>query len=116
MGQAQGIIGVFFILFLAFLLSSNRKKINYKIIFWGLGLQLFFAIIILVTPIGKPFFGWFDRVIKKLLKFSEQGSEFLFSSFLNGTTNIEAPIYNFAFIALPTVIFFSALMAMFYHY
>ena len=116
MAQFQGLIGVFFILFLAFLLSNNRKKINYRVIFWGLGLQLFFAIIILVTPIGKPFFGWFDRAIQTLLNFSEKGSEFLFSSFLNGTSNIEAPLFNFAFIALPTVIFFSALMAMFYHY
>ena len=83
MAQFQGLIGVIFILFLAFLLSNNRKKINYRVIFWGLGLQLFFAIIILVTPIGKPFFGWFDRAIQTLLNFSEKGSEFLFSSFLN---------------------------------
>ena len=114
MGQAQGIIGVFFILFLAFLLSNNRKKINYKIIFWGLGLQLFFAILILLTPIGTPIFNWFDTAINKLLGFSLQGSEFLFKHF--GTKNIEAPLWNFAFIALPTVIFFSSLMAMFYHY
>ena len=61
MGQAQGIIGVFFILFLAFLLSNNRSGINYKTIFWGIGLQLFFAILILLTPIGTPIFDWFDK-------------------------------------------------------
>ena len=114
MGQIQGIIGIIFIVFLAFLLSNNKRRINYKVVAWGLGLQLFFAIIIIVTPIGKPFFSWFDSAIRTLLDFSEKGSEFLFASF--GTGNIEGPLMNFAFIALPTVIFFSALMAMFYHY
>jgi len=75
---------------------------------------MFFAIIIILTPIGKPFFSWFDRVIKTLLDFSQKGSDFLFASFITG--EIEVPLINFAFIALPTVIFFSALMAMFYHY
>tara|TARA_Y100001970_G_C14197487_1_gene838985 strand:+ start:321 stop:2093 length:1773 start_codon:yes stop_codon:yes gene_type:complete len=114
MAQVQGVIGVFFILFLAFLLSNNRTKINYRTIFWGLGLQLFFAILILLTPIGTPIFDWFDKAIQTLLRFSEEGSKFLFSSFITGS--IEGPLVNFAFIALPTVIFFSALMAMFYHY
>ena len=114
MAQVQGLIGAIFIVFLAFLLSNNKKRINYRIVVWGLGLQLFFAIIIIVTPIGKPFFSWFDSAIRTLLDFSQKGSEFLFASF--GTGNIEGPLMNFAFIALPTVIFFSALMAMFYHY
>ena len=112
--QLQGVLGIFFIIFLAYLLSNNKTKINYKIVFWGLGLQLFFATIIIITPIGAPFFQWFDSAIKTLLDFSQKGSEFLFSSFVTGS--IEVPLINFAFIALPTVIFFSALMAMFYHY
>ena len=114
MGQFQGIIGVLFIIFLCYLLSNNKKAINYKTIVWGLGLQIFFALIILVTPIGKPFFNWFDKAINKLLTFSVEGSKFLFEQF--GTKAIEGPLLNFAFIALPTVIFFSALMAMMYHF
>ena len=112
--QLQGVLGVFFIIFLAYLLSNNKSEINYKVVFWGLGLQIFFAIIIILTPIGRPFFQWFDSAIKTLLEFSQKGSDFLFSSFITGS--IEVPLINFAFIALPTVIFFSALMAMFYHY
>ena len=114
MGQFQGIIGVLFIIFLCYLLSNNKKAINYKTIVWGLGLQIFFALIILVTPIGKPFFNWFDKAINKLLTFSVEGSKFLFEQF--GTKAIEGPLWNFAFIALPTVIFFSALMALMYHF
>tara|TARA_Y100000996_G_scaffold184477_1_gene144289 strand:+ start:271 stop:1959 length:1689 start_codon:yes stop_codon:yes gene_type:complete len=117
MAQIQGIIGVFFILFLAFLLSNNKSNVNYKTVVWGLGLQLFFAILILLTPIGTPIFDWFDMAVNTLLDFSVEGSKFLFSSFVNGNdTMVETPLINFAFIALPTVIFFSALMAMLYHY
>ena len=116
MAQIQGIIGVFFILFLAYLLSNNKSNVNYKTVIWGLGLQIFFAILILLTPIGTPVFDWFDTMIRTLLNFSLEGSKFLFSSFLNGTDDIETPLVNFAIIALPTVIFFSALMAMLYHY
>ena len=63
MAQIQGIIGVFFILFLAFLLSNNKSNVNYKTVIWGLGLQLFFAILILLTPIGTPIFDWFEKML-----------------------------------------------------
>ena len=115
MAQIQGILGAIFIIFLAFLLSNNKNKINYRLVLWGIGLQLFFAILIILTPIGKPFFSWFDKAITKLLAFSEEGSRFLFESFVPGV-GLDLGLINFAFIALPTVIFFSALMAMFYHY
>ena len=114
MGQAQGLIGVFSILLIAFLMSNNKKAINYKTIIWGLALQLTLAVLIMLTPIGEPFFKWFDTAIKTLLAFSNEGSAFLFESFLTHKT--EPGLINFAFIALPTVIFFSALMSMLYHY
>ncbi len=117
MAQIQGIIGVFFILFLAYILSNDKSNVNYRTVIWGLGLQIFFAILILLTPIGTPIFDWFDNAINTLLDFSVEGSKFLFSSFVNGNDSmLEAPLINFSFIALPTVIFFSALMAMLYHY
>ena len=111
--QFQGILGILFILLLAYALSNNRKKINYRIVFWGLGLQIFFAILILLTPIGAPVFDWFDGAINTLLGFAFDGSSFLFRQF--DTKIIEGPLFNFAFIALPTVIFFSALMTLLYH-
>ena len=58
----------------------------------GLGLQIFFAILILLTPIGTPIFDWFDRAINTLLGFSVEGSKFLFSSFINGNDSmLETP-------------------------
>ena len=113
MSRFIGILGIFAILGIAYLLSNNRKKIQPRIIIWGLSLQLLFGIFILVTPIGKPLFSWFDKVINKLLSFSQDGSSFLFASFIDG--KMHPAIINFAFYVLPTVIFFSALMSVLYH-
>jgi len=109
----MGILGIIALLGIAFLLSNNKKKIDYMLVLWGLGLQLLFGIFILVTPFGKPIFSWFDKLIKKLLSFSNDGSEFLFASFIDG--QMHPAVINFAFSVLPTVIFFSALMAVLYH-
>ena len=108
-----GILGIFVILGIAYLMSNNKKNINCRVVIWGLGLQLLFGIFILVTPFGKPIFSWFDKAIKKLLSFSTDGSEFLFASFVDG--KMHPAVINFAFAVLPTVIFFSALMAVLYH-
>jgi CNT family concentrative nucleoside transporter len=108
-----GIGGIIAILGIAYLLSNNKNNINLKVVFWGLGLQLLFGIFILVTPFGKPIFSWFDQIIKKLLSFSDEGSTFLVKSFV--TDSVEPSVINFAFFVLPTVVFFSALMAVLYH-
>lgn len=108
-----GIIGIIFLLFVAFLLSNNRKKIDYKLVIKGFSLQLVFCFLILKTPIGLPFFKFFDSAIKKLLAFADKGGDFLFASFISG--EVESPIINFAVRVLPTIVFFSALMSMFYH-
>ena len=109
----MGILGIIALLGIDYLLSNNRKKIDYMLVLWGLGLQLLFGVFILVTPFGKPIFSCFYKLIKKLLSFSNDGSEFLFSSFVDG--EMHPAVINFAFSVLPTVIFFSALMAVLYH-
>jgi len=111
----QGLIGMIFLLGIAFILSNNRRKINYRIIGWGLSLQFIFGILILKTPLGKPLFGFFDKVITKLISFSDAGSDFLFKSLVPGVGYHEAMV-NFAFRALPTIIFFSSLMTVLYHF
>ncbi len=108
-----GIIGMLILLGIAFAMSNNRRKLDWRLIFWGLSLQLLFALFILKTPIGQPFFGAVDLVVKKLLGFSDAGSDFLFKSF--GMGIVEAPLLNFAFRVLPTIIFFSSLMAILYY-
>ena len=78
-----GVLGIFTILGIAYLLSNNKKNINYKLVAWGISIQLIFAILILKSPIGKPVFSYLDKVITKLISFSDAGSDFLFKSFIN---------------------------------
>ena len=113
MERLIGILGIIVLLGIALAMSNNRNSIPWRLVTWGLGLQFLFAIFILKTPIGQPFFGAVDTVFKKLLSFSDAGSDFLFKSFSTGV--VEAPLMNFAFRILPTLIFFSSLITVFYH-
>ena len=111
-----GFLGIAAILGIAFLMSNNRKAINYRVVYWGLGLQLAFAIFILATPIGKPVFMFLDRAINKLLSFSDAGAEFLFGALAISPGQENSLGFFFAFQILPTIIFFSAFMAILYHF
>ena len=109
-----GLLGIITLLGIAVAMSNNRKQINFRIVGWGLGLQLIFALFILKTPMRKPVFGFLDKVVSKLISFSDAGSDFLFTSFVPDV-GFHPSLINFAFRALPTIIFFSSLMAVLYH-
>jgi CNT family concentrative nucleoside transporter len=111
----MGILGIFTLLAIAYAMSNNRQKINYKLVVWGLSIQIIFALLILKSPFGKPLFRYLDVGIKKLVSFSDAGSDFLFKSFIPDV-GFHVGLINFAFRALPTIIFFSALMAVMYHF
>jgi len=110
-----GFIGILALLMIAYALSNNRKAIKFETIFWGLGLQAFFGLVILKIPFIKSQFFFIDTIFKTLISFSDKGSDFLFSSFVPGIGYHEAMI-NFAFRALPVVIFFSSLISIAYHF
>ncbi|MBT4295261.1 MAG: NupC/NupG family nucleoside CNT transporter [Candidatus Marinimicrobia bacterium] len=116
MQRLIGFLGIAAILGIAFLMSNNRKAINYRVVYWGLGLQLAFAIFILATPIGKPVFMFLDKAINKLLSFSDEGAEFLFGALAISPGQENSLGFFFAFQILPTIIFFSAFMAILYHF
>jgi len=115
MDSLQGIIGLFTLLSIALLLSENRSAINIKTVLYGLILQLIFALFILKTPLGAPIFDFLDDSIKILIGFSSSGSEFLFKSYEEGV-GLHQGLINFAFSTLPTIIFFSSLVAVLYHF
>lgn len=98
----------------AYLLSSDKKKINYKLVSTGILLQLFFAIIILKTGPGEAMFHSIEIYASKLLSFSEAGATFLFGKLGSQNSSLK-PGFIFAFQVLPTIIFFSALMSILYH-
>ena len=114
MEQYTGILGIIVLLSISFSLSNNRLLIDKNIIFWGLGLQFSFAFIILKTPFGEKLFFYFNIFIVKLISFADAGSDFLFTSFIP-EVGYDQALLNFAFRALPVIIFFSSLIAVTYH-
>ena len=115
MGSLLGILGLFTLLSIALLLSENRSAINLKTVFYGLIFQLIFALFILKTPFGAPIFSFLDKSINILIGFSSSGSDFLFKSYIDGV-GFHPGLINFAFSTLPTIIFFSSLVAVLYHF
>ena len=115
MEQFTGVIGVIVLLGIAYLLSNDKKMIDMNIIIWGLGLQISFAFIILKTPLGEYIFTYLNNIIVKLISFADAGSDFLFTSFIP-EVGYHVALINFAFRALPVIIFFSSLIAVTYYF
>ena len=115
MEQFTGVIGIVVLLGVAYLLSNDRKMIDTNIIIWGLGLQISFAFIILKTPLGEYIFTYLNNIIVKLISFADAGSDFLFTSFIP-EVGYHVALINFAFRALPVIIFFSSLIAVTYYF
>lgn len=111
MEKIISVIGLFLLVFVAYLVSENKKKINWKLVATGLSLQFIFALIILKFPLGRKAFEFLSDAITKLLSFTKDGSGFLFGELIN--TDKYGVV--FALQILPTIIFFSALMSVLYH-
>ncbi len=101
---------------MAWLLSSNRRVINWRVIIWGTLLQFIFAIFIFVLPVGSKLFLYINDIVVKILGSASSGTKFLFGRLAlpPGTvsdTGEESLGFFLAFQALPTIIFFASLMA-----
>jgi len=108
---AFGIFGLVVLLSIAFAFSSNRKKVDWKLVASGIGLQLFFAVLVILVPGGRRFFEGLSRIFVTVISFAMEGSAFIFGS-LADPSNLG---FIFAFQVLPTIIFFASLMAVLYH-
>ncbi|WP_430410117.1 nucleoside transporter C-terminal domain-containing protein [Kordia sp.] len=107
----RGILGMFVLLVIAFLCSSNRKAINWKTVGLGLAFQLIIAIGVLKIDAVKNVFEGIGQVFINILNYTKAGSEFLFG----GMMNVESFGFIFAFQVLPTIIFFSALTSVLFY-
>src|SRR5512146_1452470 len=107
-----GLFGIVVILGIGVLLSSNRRKIDPRVIAWGVGLQAAFAVFVLRVPLGEKIFTWLGDVVKAILGFSYAGSEFVFGEI--GKQHSSMGVI-FAFQVLPAIIFVSALFAIMYY-
>ncbi len=108
----RGILGMFSLLVLAFLFSSNRKAINWKKIGIGISLQLLIAIGVLKVKFIQSIFEFVGGIFIQILEFTKAGSEFLFSGMVG---DMDTFGYIFAFQVLPTIIFFSALTSLLFY-
>ena len=119
MQQYQGLIGIVTLLATAVLLSENRRRIVWRPVLMGLALQVLFAAFILKTAWGQPFFDACGGAVNTLLGFCDRGTDFLFkhlSQLSDRDKHLEGPLVNLAFRVLPSIIFFSAIMAVLYHW
>jgi CNT family concentrative nucleoside transporter len=112
--------GIFVLAGVAWLLSSNRKVINWRVVLWGIGLQLFFAIFIFWVPVGTKFFLFVNKIVLIVLDSATAGTKFLFGRLAlpPGATNEAGETslgFFLAFQALPTIMFFAALIGALYY-
>lgn len=135
MERLVSFVGVFVLLGIAWLLSNKKRQINYRVVLWGLLLQVVFAVIILKTTPGQAVFFYARAVITKLLSFTDAGASFLFGNLYRGDTDLVKALGGggpyqirdsvsgdfinigvvFAIHVLPTIIFFASLMSILYH-
>lgn len=99
-------LGVF--VAIAYALSNNRRAVRWKPVLWGIALQLFLALFILRTPIGLGLFQRLGDGFAAFLNFSDAGAEFVFGENFRD--------FFVAFKILPTIVFFSAIISLLYHY
>ncbi len=119
MDRYFGLFGVLFIFGLAFLLSNNRKAINYRQIGVGLLIQLGLAFFILKVPVGQKIFHHLGDFVTKVLGFADQGAHFVFGVLVDKMKLTEIfggqNSFLFYFQIIPTIIFVSALVTVAYH-
>lgn len=119
MDRFTGLIGVVLIFAIAFLMSNNRKAINYRLVFSGLAIQISLAVFILKIPVGRSIFAWLGDGVTKILNFSQAGAAFVFGPLVN-TANMSKAFGNgnefiFFFNIIPTIIFVAVLVSVAYY-
>lgn len=122
----RGVLGIVVLLAICFLLSSNRKAINWRLVGGGILLQFILALLILKVPFIYSIFDGIADAFVKLLRYTDEGASFVLGSwpdeaiiqqtdFSNGTQVPFKVGYMFAFKVLPTIIFFAAFSAILYY-
>lgn len=126
--RGQALAGVFFFFGLVAAFSQNLRGVNWRTIFWGIVLQIVLALLVLKVPFVRSLFEGASDVVKKLINCSNAGAEFVFGNLsdarpaqFGGTWSRLFPEedsyrFQFAFVALPPILFVSALFTVLYHF
>ena len=113
--------GLFILMAFAWLISSDKKNINWKLIIWGITFQIAFALFIFIVPAGSKLFLLLNDIVVKVMDASAAGAQFLFGRLAlpPGVTDQygeKSLGFILAFQAFPTIVFFSALISILYFF
>ena len=106
-----GLFGLAVLIGVAWLFSSHKRQVDWRLVATGIGLQIGFAALVLLVPGGRDVFDALGNGFVRLLGFVNVGSEFIFGTLMDTDTYG----FIFAFQVLPTIIFFAAFMSVLYH-
>lgn len=110
---SRGVLGLVVMLGICYLLSADRKRINWRLVISGMALQIILALLILKVPGVNILFDHIAGFFQGVLEYTAAGSEFLFGGLVK---DMDSFGYIFAFQVLPTIVFFSALSAVLYYF
>jgi CNT family concentrative nucleoside transporter len=128
--RLRSLVGLLALGGIAWALSTDRRRIPWRLAAWGIALQVLFALFILKTPLGERLFDGAGQLVVGLLGFTLDGASFVFGNLVYDTVpvgivgqggfsampdQVARTGAAFAFFVLPTIIFFSALMTVLYH-
>jgi CNT family concentrative nucleoside transporter len=112
LARFTGVLGILAVLLAAWLGSTNRGRVRWRTVAWGLSLQVIFAFLVLRFDFGQRAMAWAGDVVNSMLACTQAGTKVLFGALGTPNTSLGS---IFAFQVLPTIIFISAFFAVLYH-
>lgn len=113
-GILRGLIGMIALVAIAFLISKNKRHVNWPLVVKGILLQLVLALLILKVPFIEYGFDFISKAFVRVVDMAHEGAMFVFGSVVNG--EMSPLVKNFVTWILPSVIFFSALTSLLYYW
>lgn len=132
--RLMGLVGIAVMLVIAWALSVDRKRVNWRLVGMGVALQMVFGFVVLKTGAGRALFEVTNVAFTRLLGFTQEGARFIFGNLVQNNVPVGMPAgappeaaplgaptawaatgSYFAFSVLPTIIFFSSLTSVLYY-
>ena len=113
----MGLVGVFALLGIAFLLSENRRAISLRIVLGAFAIQAMLGIFVLYVPAGKSMLLGLSEGVQAVMSSANVGMDFLFGGLVSDKMFevFGGGGFVFALRVLPIIVFFSSLIAVLYH-
>lgn len=114
------VLGIPVLMLLAWLVSTNRRVVNWRVIIWGIIIELFFAVVVFILPLGAQFFMVVNNVVNSVLDSATYGTQFVFGRLALGPGQTSASGetslgFILAFQGFAVIIFFAALVGVLYY-